>query len=211
MKTKNWTIMLALAAALIFQCPVLEAGKHRFKNASDSRIVEPAEALFGKHLPSIAGTPDSGLSAAVITSARPKDFRDAPGALKAGPKAGRVMVENKRPEITFPASAVTVEKMTFRLAKKPGPGLRAALEGMLSASYIIAVKNYSGDGPMGEGFTYSLATKGAVYPFSEIEVSCIVQEKHTPASGPEICGDFLGDLNIRINSGGSAVLYKPRL
>ena len=45
------------------------------------------------------------------------------------------------------------------------------------------------------GFTYSLAPKGAVYPFSEIEVSCIMQEKYARRSG-RICGISSGSWTL---------------
>ncbi|MDO8806685.1 MAG: hypothetical protein Q7R35_19910 [Elusimicrobiota bacterium] len=99
-----------------------------------------------------------------------------------------------------PGAAIVFEKRTFKLVKTPDPDLEAALEGILSGSYDTAVKNHVGDKPMEIGFTYSLAPKGAVYPFSEIEVSCIMQEKYARRSGPEICGDFFLDLGVRIKS-----------
>lgn len=97
-----------------------------------------------------------------------------------------------------PGSATVFEKRTFKLVKTPDPDLEAALEGLLSASYDTAVRNHVGDKPMEIGFTYSLAPKGAVYPFSEIEVSCIMQEKYARRSGPEICGDFFAELDLKI-------------
>ena len=97
-----------------------------------------------------------------------------------------------------PGAAIAFEKRMFKLVKTPDPDLEAALEGMLSARYDIAVKNHAGDKPMEIGFTYSLAPKGAVYPFSEIEVSCIMQEKYARRSGPEICGDFFRELDVKI-------------
>ena len=97
-----------------------------------------------------------------------------------------------------PGAAIAFEKRLFKLVKTPDPDLEAALEGLLSASYDTAVKNHAGDKPMEIGFTYSLAPKGAVYPFSEIEVSCIMQEKYARRSGPEICGDFFRELDVRI-------------
>lgn len=99
-----------------------------------------------------------------------------------------------------PGAAIVFGKKTFKLVKTPDPELEAALEGMLSASYDIAVKNHAGEKPMDMGFTYSLAPKGAVYPFSEIEVSCIIQEKYARRGGAEICGDFFGKLGGRIKS-----------
>jgi len=99
-----------------------------------------------------------------------------------------------------PSAAIAFEKRTFKLVKTPDPDLEAALEGILTASYDTAVKNHAGDKPMEIGFTYSLAPKGAVYPFSEIEVSCIMQERYAGRSGPQICGDFFEELGIRIKS-----------
>ncbi len=99
-----------------------------------------------------------------------------------------------------PGAAIVFEKRTFKLVKTPDPDLEAALEGLLSASYDIAVRNHVGDKPMEIGFTYSLAPKGAVYPFSEIEVSCIMQEKYARRSGPEICGDFFRELDVKIKN-----------
>lgn len=99
-----------------------------------------------------------------------------------------------------PSAAIAFEKRTFRLVKTPDPDLEAALEGILSASYDTAVKKHAGDKPMEIGFTYSLAPKGAVYPFSEIEVSCIMQERYAGRSGPQICGDFFEELGLRIKS-----------
>jgi len=76
--------------------------------------------------------------------------------------------------------------------------LEAALERALSSSYAAAVKNHSGDRPMEIGFTYSMAPKGATYPFSEIEVSCILQDKHAAVKGPGICGDFFTELDLQL-------------
>lgn len=97
-----------------------------------------------------------------------------------------------------PGAAIVFEKQLFKLVKTPDPDLEASLEGLLSASYDLAVRNHAGDKPMEIGFTYSLAPKGAVYPFSEIEVSCIMQEKYARRSGPEICGDFFRELDVKI-------------
>lgn len=94
--------------------------------------------------------------------------------------------------------AVVYQKQSFKLAKTPDPELEAALEGMLSASYDAAVKKLDGDRPTDIGFTYSLAPKGAVYPLSEIEVSCIMQEKYSHKLGPKLCGDFFGELGARV-------------
>lgn len=97
-----------------------------------------------------------------------------------------------------PGAAIAFEKRTFKLVRLPDPELEAALEGLLTASYEAAVKYHAGDNPMDIGFTYSLAPKGAVYPFSEIEVSCILQEKYSRRKGPELCGYFFTQLEGKI-------------
>ena len=94
-------------------------------------------------------------------------------------------------------AAVVFQKKVFRLVKTPDPDLEASLEGMLSAGYDVAVKNHSGDKPMEIGFTYSISPRGAVYPFSEVEVSCIMQEKYARRYGPELCRDFFGEVGAR--------------
>ncbi|HCC48276.1 MAG TPA: hypothetical protein DEQ38_09230 [Elusimicrobia bacterium] len=97
-----------------------------------------------------------------------------------------------------PSAATVFEKRTFKLVKTPDPDLEAALEGLLSASYDTAVRKHAESSLAEIGFTYSLSPRGAVYPFSEIEVSCILQEKYAPRSGPALCGDFFTELDGKI-------------
>lgn len=104
-----------------------------------------------------------------------------------------------RPVPSGPSSATVVENRTFRLSKTPDPQLEMDLPDMLSASYSAAAAEYSGGEPMKVGFTYSLSPKGAIYPFSEVEVSCIVQHKYAGKKGPELCADFFSRLESRIN------------
>ncbi len=119
-------------------------------------------------------------------------------AVFSGCSTSRPAGQSEQPPPSGPGAAIVFEKRTFKLVKTPDPDLEAALEGLLSASYDKAVKNLVGDNPMEAGFTYSLAPKGAVYPFSEIEVSCILQEKYARKRGPELCGDFFTELDGRI-------------
>jgi hypothetical protein len=95
-------------------------------------------------------------------------------------------------------SAVVFQKQTFKLLKTPDPDFEAAIEGLLSSSYETAARNHSGDNPMEIGFTYSMSPKGAAYPFSEIEVSCIMQEKYSRGYGPELCGDFFREVAAKV-------------
>ena len=97
-----------------------------------------------------------------------------------------------------PGAAAIYDRRTFALVKIPDPELEMALEGILSASHAAAVRRYSGDSPLEIGFTYSMAPRGAVYPFSEIEVSCIMQQKYASRKGPELCAGFFSELDARI-------------
>lgn len=97
-----------------------------------------------------------------------------------------------------PSAAIVFERRTFKLVKTPDPDLEAALEGLLSSGYDAAVRKHAGDNLMDIGFTYSLSPKGAVYPFSEIEVSCILQERYAARRGAALCGDFFAELDTQI-------------
>ncbi|OGR37571.1 MAG: hypothetical protein A2X29_00720 [Elusimicrobia bacterium GWA2_64_40] len=98
-----------------------------------------------------------------------------------------------------PGAASVFEKRNFKLVKTPDPDLELQLESLLSASYDAAVVRHSGANPMEIGFTYSLSPRGAVYPFSEIEVSCIMQDKFARRHGPGLCADFFAELERKIS------------
>jgi|GEM_PF-1759988 len=180
MKKINLEIILGLTAALGLLCSPAKAGDSARPGVTD---------LAGAAAP--AG-----------------DFRDAPAGLPAVPvspdpgaagrEAGQLSAAAGEPGLAGPALAVDFEKRTFKLVKQPGPVLEAAVRGLLSSSYDSAVESNSGGGAMKPGFTYSLEATGAVHPFSEIEVSCIMQEKYALGSGPEICGDFFRVLAAKI-------------
>lgn len=110
----------------------------------------------------------------------------------AGPRPGA------RPAAPQPKSpAVVFQKQTFKLLKTFDPDMEASLDGILSGGYDAAVKNHAGDKPMDIGFTYSMTPKGAVYPLSEIEVSCIMQERYAHKLGPELCSDLFREIGAR--------------
>lgn len=120
-------------------------------------------------------------------------------ALLAGcASTGPLPVGEQKP--SGPGAAVVFEKRTFKLSKTPNQDLEAALGDALSSSYQAAVKNLVGEKPMEVGFTYSMAPRGASYPFSEIEVSCIMQEKYARRKGPRLCGDFFQELDAELKS-----------
>ena len=175
MKNINLEIILGLAAAL-----ALPAGPAKAGDSARPAVTAPAGPAAAAGAFSPPAVPVS----------------PAPGA--AGLEAGRQAAPDGGAGLSGPALAVDFEKRTFKLIKKPGPVLKAAVESMLSSSYASAVSSNSGGGPMEAGFTYSLEATGAVYPFSEIEVSCIMQEKYALGSGPGICGDFFRALTAKI-------------
>jgi len=94
--------------------------------------------------------------------------------------------------------AVVLQKQTFKLLKTPDPEFEASLADLLSGSYDTAAKNHAGDRPMDIGFTYSMSPKGAVNPYSEIEVSCIVREKHAGRAARALCRDLFRDLGVKL-------------
>ncbi len=102
-----------------------------------------------------------------------------------------------RPRAPGGYAAVVVQKRTFKLVKTPDPELEAALAGLLSSGYEAAFKS-AGDASENTGFTYSMSPKGASYPLSEIEVSCLMREKYAKSRGPEICGEFFREVGVRV-------------
>ncbi|HBA61472.1 MAG TPA: hypothetical protein DCZ92_11790 [Elusimicrobia bacterium] len=97
-----------------------------------------------------------------------------------------------------PGAASVFEARTFKLSKTPDPDLEAALGDVLSGAYQAVVKDHYGDDPMKIGFTYSMTPRGAVYPFSEIEVACIMQDKYARSKGPGLCGGFFKEVDLRV-------------
>lgn len=110
-------------------------------------------------------------------------------------QAGHGRAAHEKP--AGPGAAVVFEKQTFKLSKTPDPDVDAGLQNALDAAFGAAVKNHSGEKPMDIGFTYTVAPKGAVYPFSEVEVACIMQEKYR-GKGEKLCSDFFGELQPRL-------------
>lgn len=91
------------------------------------------------------------------------------------------------------SEAIVFEKQSFFLSKTPDVELEEKFQSVLDSSFTTAVYNHSGDNPMAIGFTYSMRLTGAIYPFSEVEVSCIIQRNYSDL-GAELCGDFFKSL-----------------
>lgn len=92
--------------------------------------------------------------------------------------------------------AVAMQRQVFKLLKVPDPEFETELGGLLSASYEAVTKAHSGETGF---FVYSMSPKGAVYPMSEIEVSCLVQKGGSRSAGKKLCAEFFGELGSRID------------
>ena len=100
--------------------------------------------------------------------------------------------------------AVDFQTRNYALSKIPDPELEAALPDLLAQSYDFALKR-SADAPAEAGFSYTLSPKGAVYPFSEVEVSCVIREKYASRYGPGLCSAFFSALDKKIKNAVKAV------
>lgn len=90
--------------------------------------------------------------------------------------------------------AKVFERQEFRLSKKPDSAIQEGFQKILDTAYMKTVEANAGDNPREIGFIYSLRPTGAIYPFSEVEVSCIIQERHQDKGG-EFCGKFFSVLH----------------
>lgn len=94
--------------------------------------------------------------------------------------------------------AVAHQTRTYALGKVPDQDREQAFQNLLDSALAQAAKKQAGDKPLEIGFSYSLTPKGAVYPFSEVEVSCLVQALHASGSGGELCAEFFRVIDSRI-------------
>ena len=94
--------------------------------------------------------------------------------------------------------AVAHQTRTYALGKVPDQDREQAFQNLLDSAQAQAAKKYSGDKPMEIGFSYSLTPKGAVYAFSEVEISCLVQASYAAGSGAELCDEFFRVIDSRI-------------
>ena len=83
--------------------------------------------------------------------------------------------------------AVAHSVRTYELGKVPDQDREQAFQNLLDASHSSALKLHGAADDI--GFSYSLSPKGAVYPFSEVEVSCLIK-KADASSGKRLCRDF---------------------
>ena len=92
--------------------------------------------------------------------------------------------------------AVVFQTRSYQLSKIPDPDLETALPGIVGESHSYAFKKTAA--PAAAGLSYTLTPKGAVYPFSEVEVSCVIREKYASRYGAGFCSAFFSDLDRKI-------------
>jgi hypothetical protein len=121
-------------------------------------------------------------------------------ALVCGCASGSVLSGDSATAVpSGPSSAVVFEKRVFKLSKTPNPEIEAGLQDALDGAFSSAVRSHSGEKPMEIGFTYTVSPKGAIYPFSEVEVACLMQEKYR-SKGVKLCRDFFAAMDTRIKT-----------
>ncbi len=91
-----------------------------------------------------------------------------------------------------PQQAVTQSTRAYELGREPDQEREQAFQDLLEAARAEAVRKHGDASEI--GFAYSLSPKGAVYPFSEVEVSCLMQ-KADAAQGDKLCSDFFGTVD----------------
>ena len=99
--------------------------------------------------------------------------------------------------------AVVFQTRLYALSNTPDPDLEVALPDIVAESHNDAFKK--ADAPADAGFSYTLAPKGAVYPFSAMEVACVIREKYASRYGTKLCSAFFSDLGRKIKD----ILSKP--
>ncbi|HCE97228.1 MAG: hypothetical protein A2X34_10495 [Elusimicrobia bacterium GWC2_51_8] len=99
--------------------------------------------------------------------------------------------------------AVVFKTRLYALSKTSDPDLEIALPDIVAESHNYAFKKAGA--PADAGFSYTLAPRGAVYPFSEMEVACVIREKYASRYGAKLCSVFFFDLGKKIKN----ILQKP--
>lgn len=92
--------------------------------------------------------------------------------------------------------AVVHSGRTYALGRVPDQEREQAFQDLLEAARAAAVQKHGGASEV--GFAYSLSPKGAVYPFSEVEVSCLIQ-KADASQGEKLCSGFFSAVDAGLN------------
>ena len=93
--------------------------------------------------------------------------------------------------------AVVHTSRTYALGRVPDPEREQAFQDLLAAAHAAALKKRGSADEI--GFSYSLSPKGAVYTFSEVEVSCLIK-KADVSQGRQLCSDFFNAVNAGLKN-----------
>ena len=86
-----------------------------------------------------------------------------------------------------PQQAVSQSARSYALGREPDQEREQAFQDLLAAAHTAALDK-RGAAPE-TGLSYSLSPKGAVYPFSKVEVACLVQRADA-SQGKALCREF---------------------
>lgn len=90
--------------------------------------------------------------------------------------------------------AITFQEKEYALSKKPDLALQSGFQKILDVAYSKTLEENADADPKETGFIYSMRPTGAINPFAEVKVSCIIQERYQK-KGQELCGTFFNVLN----------------
>lgn len=102
-------------------------------------------------------------------------------------------VEKKDVVINEPAAEQEVlpqkQSHQYKLKKYQDYEFEEKFKSMVDRVYTETLSQYD------LNFTYSIEPEGAVYPFSEVSVSCITDKKISNLKKDKVCSDFLNSLD----------------
>lgn len=98
--------------------------------------------------------------------------------------------------------ALAQEVRTYALGREPDQEREQAFQDLLAAAHAEAMVRR--DASPETGLSYSLSPRGTVYPFSEVEVVCLVKRADS-SQGKALCGEFFKAVNA-----GLARVIAPR-
>jgi hypothetical protein len=91
--------------------------------------------------------------------------------------------------------AIAFATKKYFLGKTPDTDREMAFQEHVINSAEIAMKRANIIDRINVGFNYLISPKGAVYPFSEVEVTCLIQSKYLKKYGKLLCDDFFSNIN----------------
>ncbi len=101
-------------------------------------------------------------------------------------KLGNVQNVDVRP--AGPNSAVVVSSKKYSLGRALNPKKEQAFQDRVMISADSARKKITGSAGIPDiGFNYTITPKGVVYPFSEVEIECVVQSRYAGRYGADLC------------------------